>query len=188
MAKSLGEFDYHRSTMTQIRDAWVGYCSQMHIDECTSLVADLWGGGTKRPAFVPVASGGRGACKRRKLLATAAAGSRGPWAPRGPLEVGGLPTAPDLPLGGMFTQVPPFPSRRHGGGGGGVGGRAGGNSFFMNKPNAGGVSGGKEAPPPHPTPGAPPPGLREGSRNALPIREPVGGREFLQNFRGRGGE
>ena len=63
--------------MTQIRDTWVGYCVQMHIDECTSLVADLWGGGTKRPAFVPVASGGRGICKRRKLLAAAAASALG---------------------------------------------------------------------------------------------------------------
>ena len=69
-----------RSTMTQIRDAWVGYYLQMHVDECASLVAELWGGGTKRPAFVPVtATGGGGACKRRKLLAgagsTAAAGA-----------------------------------------------------------------------------------------------------------------
>ena len=67
-----------RPTMTKIRDAWIGYYVQMHIDECASLVAELWGGGTKRPAFVPVtASGGRGACKRRKLLAAAAAGALG---------------------------------------------------------------------------------------------------------------
>ena len=90
-----------RPTMTSIRDAWVGYYVEMHIAECKRVVAELWGGGARRPAFMRVpAAGGHRECKRRKLLAAAApaANARGPGSAAAGAEFPAAAGASPMPI------------------------------------------------------------------------------------------
>ena len=73
----------------------------MRIAECKRLVAELWGGGARRPAFMRIpAAGGHRECKRRKLLAAAApaANARGPGAAAAGAESRAAAGASPMPI------------------------------------------------------------------------------------------